>query len=41
VELIQNNASDGQTVKRLVALYRDNDLLTQAIDLLNGYLEVN
>ncbi len=40
-ELISINASDYQTVKRLVALERDRGKINEAITLLNKYLENN
>lgn len=40
-ELISINPSDFQTVKRLVALHRDNAKLNEAIQMLNRYLETN
>ena len=40
-ELISINPSDFQTVKRLIALHRDQGKLTEAINMLNRYLETN
>lgn len=41
LDLIQSNASDGQTIKRLVCLFRDMDMLDSALKVLNKYVEVN
>ena len=40
-EILQANASDFQTLKRLIALERDSNKLGDAIQLLNKYLEAN
>lgn len=41
LDLIDANASDGQTIKRLVCLFRDMEMTTSAIAVLNKYVEVN
>ena len=40
-DLIDNNPEDKQTVKRMVALYRDMQMHNEAIALLNKFLEAN
>lgn len=40
-EILEQNPNDHQTLKRLAAFYRENDMLAEAISLLNKYLEVN
>jgi TolA-binding protein len=40
-ELLTINSNDTLTLKRLVALERDNDRSNEAINLLNKYLEIN
>ena len=39
LDLFSENPTDSQTVKRLVCLFRDMDMETQAVGLLNKYLE--
>jgi len=39
LDMIERNPEDNQTIKRLVSLYRDMDMLSQAVTLLNKYLE--
>ena len=41
LEILEQNPADSQTLKRVISIYRDNDLLPDAISLLNKYLEVN
>lgn len=41
LEIIEKTPEDGFTVKRLVSFYRNNDMVTEAITLLNKYLETN
>lgn len=41
LDLIEANASDAQTIKRLVCVYREMDMLSQALVVLNKYVEVN
>jgi tetratricopeptide (TPR) repeat protein len=41
IDLIEQNPSDGQTIKRLVCLFRDTDMLASALNVLNKYVEVN
>lgn len=40
VDLLHTNPEDKQTVKRLVALYRDMQWHNEAINVLNKYIEV-
>jgi hypothetical protein len=40
-ELINNEPTDAQTVKRLVALLRDSGLTNGALEVLNKYVSVN
>ena len=40
-ELVSINPDDFQTVKRLIALHRDQGKLNEAIQMLNRYLETN
>ena len=40
-DLIENNPEDKQTVKRMVALYRDMQMHNEAIALLNKFIEAN
>lgn len=39
--MIDEYPEDKQTIKRLVALFRDMDMMGQAIAVLNKYIEVN
>lgn len=41
IELINNEPSDAQTVKRLVTLLRDSGLTNDALEVLNNYVRVN
>lgn len=41
LDMISEDPSDGQTVKRLVSLYRDMNMETQAIQVLNKHIEMN
>ena len=41
LEILEKTPEDGLTVKRLVSFYRNNDMVSEAITLLNKYLEVN
>ena len=41
IELISEDPTDGQSLKRLVSLYRDMNFNDQAIKALNKYLEMN
>lgn len=41
LNMISEDPSDGQTVKRLVSLYRDMNMETQAIQVLNKHIEMN
>ena len=40
-ELMESCPQDQQTVKRLISLFRNNDMQSDAIFVLNKYLEVN
>lgn len=40
-ELLETCPQDAHTVKRLVSLFKNNDLQNDAIFVLNKYLEVN
>ena len=39
-DLVEGNPADAQSIKRLVAMYRDMQMNHLAIDILNKYLEV-
>ena len=41
IELISEDPTDGQSLKRLVSLYRDMNFNDQSIKALNKYLEMN
>lgn len=41
LEILERTPEDSFTVKRLVSFYRNNDMVAEAIALLNKYLEVN
>lgn len=41
LDLIEANPSDSQTIKRLVCLFRDMEMLSSALVVLNKYVEVN
>lgn len=41
LDMMENDPSDSQTVKRLVCLFRDMDMLSSAIKVLNKYIEAN
>ncbi|MFO0116073.1 MAG: tetratricopeptide repeat protein [bacterium] len=41
LDLIESNPSDSQTIKRLVCLFRDMEMLSSALVVLNKYVEVN
>jgi len=41
VDLVEQNPLDKQSTKRLVALYRDMHLHSEAIALLNKFVELN
>ena len=41
IEMLRDNPNDTQTLKRLIAVYRDNDMMTEAIGVINKFLEVN
>jgi len=41
LDLIDQNPSDGQSIKRLVCLFRDMEMLSSALTVLNKYVEVN
>lgn len=41
LEMIEENPDDKQTVKRLVCLFRDMDMLGQAIAVLTKFVECN
>jgi len=41
LDLIEQNPKDTQSIKRLVALYRDMNWNNEAIAVLNKYIEVN
>ena len=40
-EILESTPEDGLTTKRLISLFRNNDMLNEAIGMLNKYLEVN
>lgn len=41
VDILENNPEDKQSIKRLVALYRDMQWHNEAIAVLNKFIEVN
>ena len=41
LEIIEKTPEDSQTMKRLISLYKNNDMPNDAIAMLNKYLEVN
>lgn len=41
LDLIEANPSDAQTIKRLVCLFRDMEMNSSALTVLNKYVEVN
>ena len=41
LEIIESTPEDNQTMKRLISLYKNNDLVNDAISMLNKYLETN
>ena len=41
LDLIEANAADGQSVKRLIALFRDMHMYKEAIAICNKKIEVN
>ena len=41
MEILESTPEDFQTMKRLISLYRNNDMQNDAIIMLNKYLEVN
>lgn len=41
LDMIEGNNADVATIKRLVCLFRDMDMMKQAISILNKYLENN
>ena len=41
LEILEGSPEDGQTMKRLISLFRNNDLVNDAISMLNKYLEIN
>lgn len=41
LELLENTPDDAITMKRLISLYKNNDMLNDAIAMMNKYLELN
>lgn len=41
LEILEGTPDDSATMKRLISLYMNNDLVNDAIAMLNKYLEVN
>ena len=41
LEILENTPEDCSTMKRLISLYRNNDMPNDAISMLNKYLEIN
>jgi len=41
LEILEQTPEDAQTLKRLISLYKNNDLMNDAIAMLNKYLEIN
>ena len=41
LEILEGTPEDNQTMKRLISLYKHNDLMNDAIAMLNKYLQVN
>jgi tetratricopeptide (TPR) repeat protein len=41
LEILEGTPEDSFTMKRLISLYRNNDLVNDAISMLNKYIEIN
>ena len=41
LDMIESNPEDQQSIKRLVCLYRDQEMYSSAIKVLNQYIESN
>ena len=41
LDLLLSDQTDSQTLKRLVSLYRDTDIESEAIQVLNKFIEMN
>ena len=41
LELLENTPDDSTTMKRLISLYKNNDMVNDAIAMLNKFLETN
>ena len=41
LEIIESTPEDHSTLKRLISLYKNNNMVNDAIAMLNKYLEVN
>ena len=41
LEILESTPEDSATMKRLISLYRYNDMANEAIGMLNKYLEIN
>lgn len=41
LEILQGTPEDANTMKRLISLYKNNDMVNDAISMLNKYLEIN
>ncbi len=41
LDMIESNPEDKQSIKRLICLYRDSDMYSSAIQVMNKYIETN
>lgn len=41
LEILETTPEDYVTMKRLISLYKNNDLVNDAISMLNKYLDIN
>lgn len=41
LEILEGTPEDSATMKRLISLYKNNDMVNDAIAMLNKYLEIN
>lgn len=41
LEILEGTPEDHLTMKRLISLYRNNDMVDDAITMLNKYIEIN
>ena len=41
MELLEGSMMDSSTMKRMIAIYRDREMFSECIQMINKYLEVN